>query len=246
MCFHASIVSRAQQIEDRAKANFINDKVKSDFKQPHYHLNGFEHPNLPIVSQELPEKILPAVWGIAPASTNAKELDKYYKKASKFGGGLNARSEKLESHFIYKNSIKHRRCLIYVDAFFEPHHFKSKSYPYLIRRKDKDMLALGGIYTRFDNGLITCAIITKPASPFIESIHNEKKRQPVLLSKKIEKNWLEDALDSEAINEILRIDYNDNDLEAFPVSNKLHSPKEDSNRPEIMKPYNYPELSTLF
>ena len=246
MCFHASITSTARQIEKRSSAKFVNNDVKTQFDKPHYHLNGFAHPDLPIVCKEIPDKILPAVWGIVPPNNDPEQLDKYYKKASKFGGGLNARLEKLSSHFIYRHSIKSQRCLIYVDAFFEPHHHRSKSFPFLVRRKDKEMMALAGIYTRFDNGLLTCSIITKPASPFMAENHNQKKRQPVMLSQEIEKKWLNKTIDDERIQKILNHGYNDNDLEAYPVSKKLHSPKEDSNKPEILEPFNYSELNSLF
>lgn len=246
MCFHASIVSTAKPIEKRSRAVFINDDVKQQFDKPHFHLNGFAHPDLPILTQELPDKILPAVWGIAPSNTDPEELDNYYKKASKFGGGLNARSEKLDSHFLYKQVFKQQRCLIYVDAFFEPHHKKSNSFPYLVRRKDKVLMALAGIYTRFDNGLITCSIITKPASPFMAEIHNQKKRQPVMLSQGVEKKWLDQNLEKDSIFELIDKDYGDENLEAYPISKILHSPKEDSNIPKILEPYDYPELNTLF
>jgi putative SOS response-associated peptidase YedK len=246
MCFHTSITSTAQQIEKRSQAKFINDDVKADFEKPHYHLNGFSHPELPLVAQEVSDKILPAVWGIAPPKTKSEELDQYYKKASKFGGGLNARSEKLDSHFLYKSVYRNQRCLIYVDAFFEPHHHKSKSFPYIVKRKDKDMMALAGIYTRFNNGLLTCSIITKAASPFLAEIHNQKRRQPVILDKALEAEWLKPELNPSDILDIINQNYDDSHLEAYPVSKKLHSPKQDSNTPEILEPFNYPELNTLF
>jgi putative SOS response-associated peptidase YedK len=246
MCFHASITSKAQHLEERSSSVFVNTKVKSQFNEPHYHLNGFAHPNLPIVTQELPEKILPAVWGIAPPNINPEDLEAYYKKASKFGGGLNARSEKLDSHFLYKMAYKSQRCLIYVDAFFEPHHVKSKSYPYLVKRKDREMMALAGLYTRFENGLVTCTIITKPASNFLAEIHNKKKRQPTILNAEMEFKWISNDLDDHSIVEVINSDHGDDHIEAYPVSKKLQSPKEDSNRPEILEPFNYPELNALF
>lgn len=246
MCFHLSLTSKSADIEYRAKAEFINPNVKSDFDKPHYHLNGFAHPNVAICTQELSDKILPSIWGIAPMHTNPEQLKDYYKKASRYGGGLNARSEKLKSHFIYKQVYKTQRCLIWANAFFEPHHVKSKSYPYLIRRKDKDIFALAGIYTRFKNGLITCAILTRDAMPYLAEIHNKKKRQPVILSTENENKWLNNALDEEAIFNCIASNYDDNLLTSYPVHKKLHKPSVDSNVPDIIEPFNYPELNALF
>jgi len=246
MCFHFSLISTSNKIENRAKAEFINSNVKSSFDTPHFHLNGFEHPVIAISTMELPDIILPSIWGIAPNNTDPESLDDYYKKASKYGGGLNARSEKLQSHFIYKQVYKSQRCLIWANAFFEPHHFKSKSYPYLIRRRDFNLFALAGIYTRFKNGLITCAILTKEAMPYLAEIHNQKKRQPVILNQNTEQHWLMNDLNETGIFRIIAENYDDNSLESYPVSKALQSPKQDSNIPEILKPFNYPELNTLF
>jgi putative SOS response-associated peptidase YedK len=246
MCFHFSLTSKSTHIEHRAKAKFINPKVKSNFDTPHYHLNGFEHPNLAICTQELPDKILPSVWGIAPKHNSQESLEAYYKKASRYGGGLNARSEKLRNHFIYKHAYKSQRCLIWANAFFEPHHVKSKSYPYLIKRQDAKLFALAGIYTRFENGLITCAILTKDAMPYLAEIHNQKKRQPVILSPDKEQLWLNNTLDEPGIFECIQDDYDDKALESYPVHKKLHKPLVDSNVPDILEPFDYPDLNTLF
>ena len=246
MCAHASQTSSAEDLENRFKAQFVNDNVKSKFNTPKYHLNGFEHPDLPIITQELPDKILPAVWGIVPSHENPEELKAYFKKASKFGGGLNAKSEKLSSHFLYKRVYKTQRCLILVDAFFEPHHVQSKSFPYLVRRKDSQAFALAGIYTRFDTGLLTCSILTREAMPFMAEIHNVKKRQPVILNPNLEQQWLSQDLDDQEILKINNTDYDEQLLEAYPVDKKLFSPKEDSNVADILKPVQYSELNTLF
>ncbi|RRO24081.1 SOS response-associated peptidase [Flavobacteriaceae bacterium 14752] len=246
MCFHTSITSTSKQLESNFNAQFINDKVRSKFDSPQYHLNGFEHPNLPIITQELNQTILPAVWGIVPTHENPEELNTYFKKASKFGGGLNAKSEKLRSHFLYKNLYKTQRCLILIDAFFEPHHVNNKSFPYLIQKKDRKPFALAGIYTRFENGLITCSILTRPAMPFLANIHNAKQRQPVMLDSELEKNWLNYKLSDKDIFQIIETDYDDKDLKVYPVDKKLFSPKYNTNVKDILKPVSYPELETLF
>ncbi len=246
MCFHTSITSTAKQLERHFNAKFVNDKVRSKFESPQYHLNGFDHPNLPIITQEVNQSILPAVWGIVPSHENPKKLNAYFKKASKFGGGLNAKSEKLKSHFLYKQLYKTQRCLILIDAFFEPHHVNKKTFPYLIKRSDNKLFSLAGIYTRFENGLITCSILTRPAMPFIANIHNVKQRQPVVLDAELEKTWIDQSLNDKDIFEIIEKDYDQNNLKAYSVDKKLFSPKQNSNVKDILQPVSYPELETLF
>lgn len=246
MCFHASLTSTPQKLETRFQAKFVNDKIESSFKTPKYHLNGFEHPDLAIMTQQVPNKILPAVWGIVPPHYDPENLVNYYREASKFGGGLNAKSEKLKTHYLYKQVYKTQRCLILIDGFFEPHHHQSKSFPYLIKLKQNQAFALAGIYTKFNNGLVTCSILTKNASPFMAEIHNQKKRQPVILNQDLEQKWIEQDLDDNQIFKIINSDYDEELLESYPVDKKLFSPKEDSNIPDILNPFYYQELQTLF
>jgi len=246
MCFHASINSTSKQIELRFGAKFYNTEIKAQFDAPKYHLNGFDHPNLPIITQELPEAILPAVWGVVPKHEDPEQLSAYYKKASRYGGGLNARSEKLTSHFLYRNLYKSYRCLILVDAFYEPHKFQNKSYPYLIKRKDNQPFSLAGLYSRFDNGLITCTILTKAAMPYLANIHNVKKRQPVMLSPSNERKWTDLNSTEDVIFSIIQDDVDESELESYTVSRDLFSPKVKSNVPSIREHHSYPELNSLF
>lgn len=246
MCFHASIVTSAKQVEIQFQSSFVNERVKSNFDKPHYHLNGFEHPNLPIITQELPDVILPAVWGIVPASEHPGHLELYFKKASKYGGGLNARSEKLNSHFLYKQLYKSQRCMVIVTSFYEPHKYKNTSYPYIIRRADLKPFALAGLYTRFENGLVTCTILTKPAMPYLAEIHNVKKRQPVILTQKNQKYWLDHSISENDIFTIVNENVDAKDLQSYSVNKSLFSPKQDSNVPSILEHVAYPELNRLF
>ncbi len=246
MCFHASIVVKAEQVEIQFQSSFANERVKSNFDKPHYHLNGFEHPNLPIITQERPDIILPAVWGIVPITENPDYLDLYFKKASKFGGGLNARSEKIDSHFLYKQLYKEQRCLVIVTSFYEPHKYKNSSYPYIIRRVDRKPFALAGLYTRFQNALVTCTILTKPAMPYLAEIHNVKKRQPVILTQENQNVWLDDSISEKDITTIITNNVDSNELQSYSVNKSLFSRTQDSNVPSILEHVAYPELNKLF
>jgi putative SOS response-associated peptidase YedK len=168
-------------------------------------------------------------------------LKAYYKEASKFGGGINARSEKAFDHFIYKQSIFKKRCIIPVSAFFEPHDHEGNKYPFVFKPKANDLLSLAGIYTRIENK-VTFAILTKEASPLFAKIHNKKNRQPVMLSKEQEKDWLTDDLDQKEIEAILKNDFDETQLEYYPVSQDLFSPKVNSDVKEILDRVEYEDL----
>ena len=238
MCFHTSQTKTVSEIENHYHVELHDDMAREAFDIPAYHLNGFAHPLMFIIPQEEPSKLVLGKWGIAPNNTKLEDLDKYYKKAVKYGGGLNARSEKLFEHFIYKYSVFTKKCIVPVTGFFEPHEHNKKKYPIYIEQKEKMPLSLAGIYT-FIEGFATFSILTKPASPLFSKIHNLKKRQPVILKDEFCDQWLRDDLSEKAIEELIGLPYNDNDISSYPVSKNLFSPREDSNIPEILNKHHY-------
>src|SRR5690606_12037966 len=138
------------------------------------------------IMQEEPEYLLPNRWGIMPSNQNQRDYREYFKNPKTFGG-LNAQSEKLFAHFIYRHAWEKQRCLIPIDGFFEPHNtrvkFKGKDFkvPFYFKRKDDLPLCLAGIYTNTADGGRTCTVLTKEATPLFASVHNEKKRRPVII-----------------------------------------------------------------
>ena len=240
MCFHTSIIEKVKNIELETATQLADEKYREKFDTPQYHLNGFTHPSMLIISQERDDLLIPAYWGIVPAYQKPDQLNAYYKKAVKFGGGLNARDDKLFDHFIYKQSITSQKCLIPVSGFFEPHTYQKKKYPFYFKPATSKLLLLGGIYTRIEN-LVTFSIITKKASSLFEKIHNLKKRQPLLFDQEMAEKWLQSE-ERSAVENFLNFQYNDDQLETYPVSKSLFSPKEDSNNPDILNKVTYPEI----
>ena len=245
MCFHTSISHKTAILETHFKVKLNDENLRSTFDRPQYHLNGFSHPNMLVIPQEKKELLAPGVWGIVPSNKSSNQIKEYYKEAVRYGGGLNARSEKIFNHFIYKESIMERRCVIPVSGFFEPHDHKKKKYPFYIQNKEKKPLALAGLYSVIDT-YITFTILTKEASPLFEKIHNLKKRQPIILNESDYKNWLSPDLNEKDINDLILEDYSESKLEAYSVSKDLFSPKVDSNIEDITTEVQYAELKNFF
>jgi putative SOS response-associated peptidase YedK len=135
MCFHTSTTHKVNKLEEHFKVNLNSENLRPIFDKPNYHLNGFTHPNMLVIPQEKKDVLAPGVWGIVPSNKNSKEIKDYYKEAIKYGGGLNAQSEKLFQHYLYKESAMSRRCIIPVTGFFEPHEHNKKKYPFFIQGK---------------------------------------------------------------------------------------------------------------
>jgi putative SOS response-associated peptidase YedK len=242
MCFHTSQTKKAIELENRFKVSLHNKAAAKILESPAFHLNGFAHPNMLIIPQEEPSVLIAAKWGIVPQNKKLQDLEDYYKEAVKFGGGLNAQSEKLFNHFIYKHAAHTRRCLIPVTGFFEPHEEKGKKYPFYISRKDKEAFALAGIYTLIE-GIPTFTILTKEASPLFEKIHNLKKRQPVIIHQDLEQKWLTDNLSENEILEIIHTPYPEEELNPYTVSKDLFSPKINSNTQDILEKVIYENVT---
>lgn len=234
MCFHTSQTKKVVELEKRYKVSLSDDDARDTYDIPRYHLNGFAHPDMLIILQEEPSVIVPSLWGIVPSNKKSEQLSEYYKEAVKYGGGLNAQSEKLFDHFIYKHSALTRRCIIPVTGFFEPHEYKSKKYPFHIKHKDNDVLSLAGLYTLVDD-VVTFTILTKKASPLFAKIHNKKNRQPIILQKEFEQDWLKDGLNENGISELIKLNFNEDELSAYTISRDLFSPKINSDYPSIIE-----------
>lgn len=238
MCFHTSQTKKVIELENRYDVSLTKDDAREAYDIPRYHLNGFSHPDMLIIPQEGPSALAPALWGIVPGNKKPEQLSDYYKEAVRYGGGLNAQSEKLFNHFIYKHSALTRRCIIPVTGFFEPHEYKGKKYPFHIKNKYNDVLSLAGLYTIIGD-VVTFTILTKKASPLFAKIHNKKNRQPVILQKDFEQDWLKDDLNENGINELINLNYNEEVLDTYTVSRDLFSPRINSDTESIIDEVKY-------
>jgi putative SOS response-associated peptidase YedK len=233
MCFHTSHTQKVKKVENRFDVSLIDDALRETYDTPHYHNNGFEHLNSLIIPQQKITHLIPATWGIVPSTTKVVAIKEYYKQQLKYGSGLNARSEKLFDYWLYQKSALTKRCIIPVSGFFEPHEYNKQKYPIHIKRKDDDLIGLAGIYTVVEN-IVTYTILTKEASPLFAKIHNKKLRQPILLNKDLENDWLNASFTEIELKELLSVPYNDASIDAYSVSKDLFNSRIDSNVPGIL------------
>lgn len=233
MCFHSSHTKKVKKVEKRFDVSIVDEKYRETYDNPHFHNNGFEHLNSLIIPQQKNNVLIPSAWGIVPNTYKVSEIKDYYKQQLKYGSGLNARSEKLFDYWLYQKSALTKRCILPITGFFEPHHYNNKSYPIHIKRKDNELFGLAGIYTVVEN-IVTYTILTKTASPLFSKIHNKKLRQPILISKGLEKEWLNSSLNQTKVEQLLNTPYNDSELDVYAVSKDLFNSKVDSNTSSIL------------
>ncbi len=154
-----------------------------------------------------------------------------------------ARVETVTKTPAFREAIRNRRCLIAVDGFYEWLREGKMSRPFLVRRPDGKPFALAGIWERWvsrDGEVIeSCAIITQPARPPVEAVHD---RMPLVLERDAWDRWLDPSLtDPEKLAPLLvpRAP----DLVAYEVGPRVNDPRRDD--PACLAPATA-EQRTLF
>lgn len=234
MCFNVSIKTEQANLENIFNAKF---EIENQL-QLNYHLSAFNHPVLPVITNENKNFIQFFNWGLIPSwakdETAAKEISNMT---------LNAKAETIFEKPSFRESIYKRRCLILVDGFYEWHHHENKKYPFYIFLKNKEPFSLGGIWDTWTNKinnqqLKTFSIVTTLANSLMAKIHNTKKRMPLILEKQIESDWLDSSLKKESISKMLK-PFDENLMEAFPVANFLSSSNKIKNQTQLTIPFDY-------
>jgi putative SOS response-associated peptidase YedK len=136
-----------------------------------------------------------------------------------------ARVETVTTAPAYRDAIRKRRCLVVVDGFFEwKRDGKNPSQPFFIHRPDGAPLALAGVWDRWVSRdgevLESCAILTQPARPPIDAVHD---RMPLVLPPDAWDQWLDPALTDLSGLLVQR----DAPVVTHPVSPYVNDPKHD-------------------
>jgi putative SOS response-associated peptidase YedK len=155
-----------------------------------------EQPNFPPRHNIAPTQPIPVVivengarhfklmrWGLVPS---------WVKDPRKITLLINARSEGINDRPAFKNAMRHRRCLIPADGYYEWQTAGGRKRPFFIHRRDGHTFGLAALAESWlgPNGeeLDTVAIVTAPASPDLAVLHH---RVPVTLMPDDFARWLD-------------------------------------------------------
>jgi len=176
-------------------------------------------------------------WGLVPS---------WAKDLSMGDRMINARAESVAEKPAFRRAFGKRRCIVPADAFYEwkvgerPEREHGASVgkraprqPYCVRRRDGEPLAFAGLWEIWRNPEVddadapeawvrSCTIITTRANGVLAPIHD---RMPVVLDEGVWDEWLDPAShDVDALGALL-VPAPDDWVEAFPVSTRVNSPK---------------------
>jgi putative SOS response-associated peptidase YedK len=178
-------------------------------------------------------------WGLVP----------HWAKSPKVGYKMiNARAETAATSGAYKSALRHRRCLVVADGFYEwavpdPGQPKRK-VPFYFRRADGQPLTFAGLFetwwdtTRSKDGrpdpdsyLQTCVVMTTAAGPDMAGVHD---RMPVVVEPADRDRWLDpDVEDPAALADLLQ-PAPQGTLVRHPVSSEVNSTRNDG--PQLIVP----------
>ncbi|MGF1558941.1 MAG: SOS response-associated peptidase [Flavobacteriaceae bacterium] len=240
-------LTRAKRAGDLRAMEEIWEKLAPLTDLPLYHTSGFNHPELLIYTDRSPDFPEVATWGLVPHWVNDHDQ---LKKT--WNNTLNARGETIFEKASFRNSAQNNRCLIFIDGFYEHHHFGGKTYPFFVYNKNNKPLALAGLWSEWHDPLSggimnTFTIVTTKGNALLAKIHNNPKldgpRMPLILPEELEDKWLihsNDHLDIESLKELIK-SYPDEELTSHTVG-KLRGKEYLGNTETISDMVFYPEL----
>lgn len=235
--------------EDPALIMALEEKLKKleEEMTPNYQVSGFEFPKLLVFTDAQPDEPNLFNWGLIPFWVKDSETAKQLRIQT-----LNARQETLFEKVSFRTSAKNKRCLVYIDAFYEHHYVKGKTYPFHIAMKNGDPMTLAGIWDDWvdkETGELikTVSIITIEGNELLKKIHNNPKlvgpRMPVILPKEKQNEWLIPYKNDSTMQHLkqLLIPFDETALTAFTVR-KLKGKDSIGNVPDAEEAFRYEEI----
>lgn len=171
--------------------------------------------NLTVITSAEPKALSCYKWGYIPS----------WIKDEKPWVQINARAESISEKPFFRQSFRHRRCLIPASAYYE-WTTKHEKQPMLFFCPGSVLFSMAGIWDKWISKsgeiLHTFAIITTAANKLVADIH---ERMPLILAHDQEEKWLLSENESEIID--LLKPFPADKMEYYPVSKALNNPAYD-------------------
>ena len=167
-------------------------------------------------------KLVLMKWGLIP---------RWAKDTAMASKMINARAETAHEKPTFKPALKHRRCLIPADGFYEWKKNGGGKQPFFIRLKEEKPFAFAGLWDRWEgqigdeeSTIESCTILTTSANDLMKPLHD---RMPVILDPRDYDLWLDPAVeDADKVRPLL-VPYPPALMTSFPVSTHVNSPRYD-------------------
>lgn len=213
-------------IEDIVKiaARFDAEPMVSDWK-PRYNIAPAQNV-LAVIADQGKRKLVEMAFGFIP----------HWAKDKKTGYTMiNAKAETLSQKPSFRQSYRHKRCLIPADGFYEWQQTDTGKLPYRFTLKGSPLFAFAGIWDTWidtdGKANDSLAIITTDANVLARQLHD---RMPVILHQNDEAIWLNTSITQPEQLQSLLIPYLDDEMEMYRVSPIVNSWRHDN--PDCIRP----------
>ncbi len=165
-------------------------------------------------------------WGLIPS---------WAKDPTRLSTLINARSETAADKPSFRGAMRHRRCLVPADAFYEWTGKAGAKRPHMIRPRDGGPIGLAGIWEHWlgadGSEIETMAILTVDANSDVAVLHD---RMPAVVPPELFESWLDmRAVPADTATRMLA-PAPPGALEVIEVSGKLNDWRNDG--PQVQEP----------
>jgi putative SOS response-associated peptidase YedK len=216
-------VKNAKAVYDRFEIENILEGLKPRWNVRPGQMN-------PIITSQSPNLISRMFWGLIPHFAQ----DENYKYKT-----INAKAETVSRLPTFRESFRHKRCIVPATGFYEPDkmHYAKPPFPwYYFQLKEQPLFGFAGIYDIWKDKqtgkeIYSYTIITTTPNTLVGKIHD---RMPVILQKEDEETWLNsDITEPEQLLPLLK-PYPADQMEEWQVGDAARNPRNDS--PDLIKP----------
>jgi len=190
--------------------------------------NAAPSQSLPVIVENEGTPVLREMrWGLVPKWTKPGQSPKMTP--------INARAETLGEKPMFRSLIKHRRCIVPANGFYEWRGAKGDKQPYFIHPTDGQLMLFAGLYDEArgidDDPLESYAIITTNANGPMSRLHD---RMPVILDPGDVEEWLDhDLAEMEPLEHLLQ-PADDDAIAIQPVAKSVNNTRHDG--PSLIEP----------
>ncbi len=251
MCYDVQALTKLKEIYAKKRVprqGQLFEDVKQSLEEmddfnPIYHTTGFDHPKLLVFTNEAPYQPQLFQWGLIPFWVkDQKQAQQISNKT------LNARGETIFEKPAFRHAAKNKRCLVFIDAFYEHHQYGNQKIPFRVALKNGAPMILAGLWSKWndEDGFTknTFSIVTAKGNDLMAKIHNNPKikgpRMPLILENDKIDIWLSpirDKADQELVTGIIN-PIPESDLTYHPVGT-LRGKSRIGNIKQVIEPKDY-------
>lgn len=197
MCFNVKMTADSLKLENRygVKAQLAFDGAGEGM------IKGFDHPSMAVLNSN---GLSRARWGLIPAWTADRSAALQIQNQT-----LNAKVETVFDKPSFSRAIHKGRCIVPVQSFYEWQHQGRHKIPFEILATQDEFLSLAGICETWispqtQTPVHSFSILTCAANELMSTIHNTKKRMPLIIAPDQIDPWLSPDLSLEQIQQLMQ------------------------------------------